>query len=177
MRLLFLSVLGLLASCNARMYLDQVPGDDGLVLAPGQTTSFRFFTTDAAGDSGLNLTGGATYRLQIPQVSNWRDGTIDSDENGQPLGPAGFADSQMPLAAFALLKRSRQHRWFELMFYQDGCRRSSLVGLSDLAYDPATDSYRYQAPCSGDLILFVNDSQGAFVNNLGFARISVTREN
>jgi len=177
MRYLLLFTLGLLGACNARMYIDQEPGNTGRALAPGQSATFRFFTTDPAARSGLNLASGASYGVQIPLVSNWIDGDIDTDENGAPLGPAGFADSQMPVDALSLVKRSRQHRWFELMFYQDGCRRESLVGLTDLPFDENTGAYIYQAPCSGDLKLFVNDGQGFYINNVGFARVTVTRGN
>jgi hypothetical protein len=177
MRYQLLLLFGLLTACNAQMYIDPTPGNDGRTLAPGQSASFRFFTTEPAADAGLNLAAGASYRLEIPLVSNWIDGEVDTDESGVALGPLGFADSLMPADAFALFKRSRQHRWFELMFYQDGCRSDSLVGLSDLQYDSQTDSYNYTAPCEGDLKLFVNDSQGAYTNNVGFARIQITRTN
>jgi hypothetical protein len=159
------------------MYIDPEPGNSGQSLAPGQSTSLRFFTTDQATHSGVNASEGASYRLQFPVVSNWIDGNIETDENGDPIGLAGFADSQMPLDSYSLLKRSRQHRWFELMLYQDGCRRDSLVGISELNFDSASESYLYQAPCSGDLKLFVNDSQGQYVNNIGFAHIRITRSN
>ncbi|MCB1669483.1 MAG: hypothetical protein R3F41_14775 [Gammaproteobacteria bacterium] len=175
MRLLWILTAALLTACNARMYIDQVPGDSGQALAPGQSTSFRFFTTDPSNHSGVNLTAGASYHLQLSMVSNWIDGSIDSDENGEPLGPFGFADSVMPLEAMALMKRSTDHRWFELMLYQDGCRSESLVGISNLTYDAESDSYLYVAPCSGDLRLFVNDSQVSYTDNVGFARITLSR--
>ena len=174
---LLLCLLPLLTACNATMYIDQDPGDTGRALAPGQTASFRLFTTDPSTHSGLSLTSGASYRLEFPIVSNWIDGEIEADENGDPLGLNGFADSQMPTDSFALLKRSRQHRWFELMLYQDGCRRDSLIGISQLTFDAPSNSYFYQAPCSGDLKLFVNDGQGFYVNNVGYAQVRITRTN
>jgi len=167
----------LLTGCNAVMFIDQIPGNSGQALAPGQSSSLRFFTTDQATHSGVNMAAGASYRLEFPVVSNWIDGDIDADENGQAIGLTGFADSQMPLETMSLLKRSRQHRWFELMLYQDGCRRDSLVGISELNFDTASGSYQYQAPCSGDLRLFVNDSQGFYVNNIGYAQVRITRTN
>ncbi len=175
MRFPWFLAVALLSACNARMYIDQIPGDSGQALAPGQAASFRLFTTDSSTHSGATLAGGARYSLRFSKISNWIDGPIINDENGEPLGPFGFADSLMPVESLALLKRSRSHRWFELMLYQDGCRSESLVGISDLAYDAATDSYLYEAPCNGDLKLFVNDSQGAYVNNIGYAHIVITR--
>ena len=175
MRYSLLLLFTLLSACNAVMYIDPVVGNSGQSLAPGQSTSFRFFTTDQATHSGVNLAAGSNYRLEFPLVSNWIDGTIEADENGEAIGLNGFADSQMPRESLALLKRSRQHRWFELMLYQDGCRRDSLTGITELNFDAASNTYLYQAPCNGDLRLFVNDSQGAYVNNVGFAHIRITR--
>lgn len=177
MRYPVLLILTLLTGCNSIMYIDADLGNSGQSLAPGQSTSFRFFTTEPTSHSGVNMAEGGSYRLEFPLVSNWIDGSIESDENGNPIGLGGFADSQMPLDSIALLKRSRQHRWFELMVYQDGCRRDSLSGISELSYDEASSSYLYQAPCEGDLKLFVNDSQGFYTNNVGFAHIRITRTN
>ena len=177
MRYPVLLLFALLTACNTVMYIDSDLGSSGQSLAPGQSTSFRFFTTDPASHSGVNMAAGASYRLEFPIVSNWIDGDIEVDENGGPIGLDGFADSQMPLQNLSLLKRSGQHRWFELMLFQDGCRRDSLVGISELNFDSASDSYLYQAPCNGDLKLFVNDSQGFYINNVGFAHIRITRTN
>jgi hypothetical protein len=167
MRCFLLFAFPFLTACNAAMYIDPEPGNSGRSLAPGQFTSFRFFTTDQTSHSGVNATEGASYRLEFPIVSNWIDGQIESDENGNPIGLAGFADSQMPRDSYSLLKRSRQHR----------CRRDSLVGISELNFDAASQSYLYRAPCNGDLKLFVNDGQGFYVNNIGFAHIRITRSN
>jgi len=177
MRYTVLLIFTLITGCNAVMYIDPDPGNSGQSLAPGQSTSFRFFTTAQATHSGVNLAAGSAYRLEFPMVSNWIDGGIDTDENGDAIGLTGFADGRMPLETLSLLKRSRQHRWFELILYQDGCRRDSLIGITELNFDTASNSYLYQAPCSGDLKLFVNDSQGFYVNNSGFAHIKITRTN
>ena len=177
MRYPVLLLFTLLTACNAVMYIDPDPGNSGQSLIPGESTSFRFFTTDQATHSGVNMAAGASYRLEFPIVSNWIDGNIETDENGNAIGLNGFADSQMPLQTLSLLKRSGQHRWFELMLYQDGCRRDSLIGITELNFDTSSDSYLYQAPCNGDLKLFVNDSVGFYVNNVGFAHIRITRTN
>ena len=110
MRYPVLLIFSLLNACNAVMYIDPVPGNSGQSLAPGQTASFRFFTTDPSNHSGVNLAAGGSYQLEFPIVSNWIDGYIESDESGAAIGPTGFSDNQMPLDSLSLLKRSRQHR-------------------------------------------------------------------
>lgn len=177
MRFPVLLCLALLTGCNTMMYIDPDPGNSGQSLTTGQSASFRLFTTQPANHSGVNLTAGASYRLEFPIVSNWIDGPVETDENGNAIGLSGFADSQMPMESLSLLKRSRQHRWFELMLYSDGCRRDSLIGISQLSFDTTSDAYIYQAPCNGDLKLFVNDSQGFYINNVGFAQVRITRIN
>ncbi len=177
MRHFVLLACSLLSACNAVMYIDPDPGNVGQTLAPGQSTAFRFFTTDQATHSGVNATAGTSYQLEFPIISNWIDGNIETDETGASIGLTGFADRQMPRDSYSLLKRSRQHRWFELMLYQDGCRHDSLIGISELSFDATSKSYLYRAPCNGDLKLFVNDAQGFYVNNVGFAHIRITRSN
>lgn len=177
-RLIIAGLLALLlAGCNLRMYIDQDPQDAGRSLANGESASFRFFTSDPAAESGVNLARDATYRLQVSMVSNWSDGTILADRDGGQIGPRGFGDDLMPYRGLSLLKRSRQHNWFELMIYQDGCRSQSLRGVTDLDYDAGSDSYSFRAACSGDLKLFVNDGQGFYVNNSGMANMTITRSN
>ncbi len=105
------------------------------------------------------------------------DSTIDKNEKEQTLDQYGFADSVMPLPAVSLLKCSREHNWFELMLLQANCKRSSLVGISDLTFDEASGSYNFVATCDGKLTLFVNDSYGFYGNNSGFASISLSRAN
>ena len=83
----------------------------------------------------------------------------------------------MPLAAMALLKRSRDHNWFELMLLQANYKGSSLRGISDLNFDEASGSYNFVATCDGKLSLSVNDSHGFYGNNSGFASISLSRVN
>jgi len=177
MRQLLLLCFLLLSACNARLYIDQSPGSEGKSLSVGETANFLFFTNEPAAESGLRLTSGSEYQIQFTLLSNWIDGDIDQNENGELLDETGFADSLMSFDSLSVLKRSREHRWFELMFYVDGCSRDSLLGVSDLPYDQASGSYSYSAICSGDLKLFVNDSQGFYGNNAGFTNLKITRIN
>jgi hypothetical protein len=64
------------------------------------------------------------------------------------------------MPAASLLKHFREHNWFELMLLQAHCKRSSLVGISDLHLDEDSGSYNFVATCDGKHTLFVNDSHG-----------------
>ena len=177
MKNLLVLVLLFLSACNARLFIDQSPGNEGQLLAVGESANVRFFTNNPAAESGLQLASGSNYQVEFTLVSNWIDGSIDKNENGQLLDETGFGDELMPSHVLSLLKRSRQHRWFEMMLYQDGCARDSLTGITELSVDGNTGSYIYPAVCSGDLKMFVNDSQGFYSNNAGVATIRVTRTN
>jgi hypothetical protein len=177
MRSSFFVLILVLSSCNARLYIDQLPGSEGESLSVGESANFLFFTNEPAAESGLRLLDGSDYQVQFTLLSNWIDGDIDQNENGQLLNETGFADTLMPLHSLSILKRSREHRWFELMLYLDSCSRDSLTGVTDLAIDEASGSYTYSASCSGDLKLFVNDSQGFYGNNTGFSNVIITRLN
>ena len=147
------------------------------VLMPGEKATLQFFTNIPNFDTDVGLQASAQYVLKINLLSNWVDSTIDKNEKEQTLDQYGFADSVMPLPAVSLLKCSREHNWFELMLLQANCKRSSLVGISDLTFDEASGSYNFVATCDGKLTLFVNDSYGFYGNNSGFASISLSRAN
>jgi hypothetical protein len=147
------------------------------ILLPGETATINFFTNISNFDSGIGLQANAQYRLKINQLSNWVDSRIERNENNQELDQYGFGNSLMPLSSLALLKRSRTHKWFELMLLQANCKRSSLKGISDLNFDEASGSYNFVATCDGKLTLFVNDSPGFYSNNSGFASIFLSRAN
>ena len=149
--------------------------EPGQILMPGESATLRFFTNIPNFDTDIGLLASAQYRLKINLLSNWADSTIDSNENDQALDQYGFADDLMPVAAASLLKRSREHRWFELMLLQANCKGSSLLGISDLTFDEDSGSYNFVATCDGKLTLFVNDSYGFYGNNSGFASISLSR--
>lgn len=153
---------------------DAQPGE---VLMPGETAALQFFTNIPNFDTEVGLQASARYQLRINLLSNWVDSTIGKNENNQTLDQYGFADSVMPIPAASLLKRSREHNWFELMLLQANCKRSSLVGVSDLTFDEDSGSYNFVATCDGKLTLFVNDSYGFYGNNSGFASISLSRVN
>ena len=146
-------------------------------LGVGESSNVHFFTSVANFDTELNLGAGNTYEMDIAILSHWIDSDIDENENGEPLNEFGFANSVMPLEAFGMTRRSRNHQWFELMMYQANCGRESLRGVSDLNYDEASGSYRFVATCDGNLRLFVNDSPGFYVNNAGYANIKLSRVN
>lgn len=162
-------------ACTAPGWLALGDTKPGEILMPGETTRFNFFTNIPNFNTEVELQAGAQYELKINLLSNWIDSTIDKDEHGQTLNQNGYADSLMPIPAASLLKRSREHNWFELMLRQTNCKRSSLVGISDLDFDEASGSYNFVATCDGKLTLFVNDSHGFYSNNSGFARISLSR--
>lgn len=149
--------------------------DPGAVLMPGEKATLQFFTNIPNFDTEVGLQANTRYALRINLLSHWVDSTIDKNENEQPLDQYGFADSVMPIPAVSLLKRSREHNWFELMLVQANCKRSSLTGISDLTFDEASGSYNFVATCDGKLTLFVNDSHGFYGNNSGFASISLSR--
>lgn len=151
--------------------------DPGEVLLAGDSTTVHLFTNIPNFDTEVGLRAGVQYQLDIRLLSNWVDSTIEKNEKNQYLDQYGFADSLMPLPAISLLKRSRDHNWFELMLMQASCKRNSLRGISDLNFDEASGSYNFVATCDGKLTLFVNDSHGFYGNNSGFASISLSRVN
>lgn len=166
-----------LTSCALPGWMPLGNAQPGEVLMPGETAALQFFTNIANFDTEVGLQASAQYELKINLLSNWVDSTIDKNENNQSLDQFGFADSLMPIQSVSLLKRSREHNWFELMLLQANCKRSSLVGISDLTFDEASGSYNFVATCDGKLSLFVNDSYGFYGNNSGFASISLSRVN
>lgn len=149
----------------------------GITLARGESANMHFFTNIPDFDSGLVLEEGASYALDIRVLSNWIDGNIEKNENGEELDETGFANSQMPFAWFGKLRRSTGHRWFELMLYQPQCTSESLRGISELAFNESSGSYQFVAACDGKLALFVNDSYVTYANNRGYANIALSRVN
>jgi len=175
--LTLVSLSSLLGACAIPNWVPFTGQNSGVDLAPQDTALLRFFTSDSNFDSGISLRSGARYQLKMSLVSNWIDSYIDANESGDPLDEKGFDDSLMPFQFLSLLKRSRQHRWFELMLYQPACERASKQGVSDLLYDDENNSYEFVANCDGKLKLFVNDSHGAYSNNVGYASILLSRIN
>jgi len=166
-----------LTSCTIPGWMSLGDAQPSKVLMPGEKATLQFFTNIPNFDTDVGLQASAQYVLKINLLSNWVDSTIDKNEKEQTLDQYGFADSVMPLPAVSLLKRSREHNWFELMLLQANCKRSSLVGISDLTFDEASGSYNFVATCDGKLTLFVNDSYGFYGNNSGFVSISLFRVN
>ncbi len=167
----------LLGACAVPGWLPLGDTEQGAILATGESATVHFFTNIANFDTELGLQAGARYELDIRLLSNWRDGYIDKNERNTPLDEHGFANKLMPLESVSILKRSRQHKWFELMLFQANCKSGSLRGISDLNFDEASGSYNFVATCDGKLSLFVNDSYGFYGNNSGFASISLSRVN
>jgi len=164
-----------LTSCTVPGWAPFGDAQPGEVLMPGETAALQFFTNIPNFDTKVGLQANVRYEFKINLLSNWMDRTIDKNENNQSLDEYGFADSVMSMPVVSLLKRSRKHNWFELMLLQANCKRSSLVGISDLTFDEASGSYNFVATCDGKLTLFVNDSHGFYGNNSGFASISLSR--
>jgi hypothetical protein len=164
-----------LTSCTIPGWMSLGDSQPSEVLMPGEKATLQFFTNIPNFDTDVGLQASAQYVLKINLLSNWVDNTFDKNEKEQTLDQYGFADSMMPIQGVSLLKRSREHKWFELMLQQANCKRSSLVGISDLTFDEASGSYNFVATCDGKLTLFVNDSYGFYGNNSGFASISLSR--
>jgi hypothetical protein len=164
-----------LTSCTIPGWMSLGDAQPSEVLMPGEKATLQFFTNIPYFDTDVGLQASAQYVLKINLLSNWVDNTFDKNEKEQTLDQYGFADSMMPIQGVSLLKRSREHKWFELMLQQANCKRSSLVGISDLTFDEASGSYNFVATCDGKLTLFVNDSYGFYGNNSGFASISLSR--
>jgi hypothetical protein len=151
--------------------------EPGLALGSGEQVALHFFTRDPHYDSGIDLRSGARYNLDITILSYWIDGNIEHNEADEPLDERGFDNSLMPWEWIGMTRRSRQHRWFELMLYQPDCKRDSLRGITDLDLDEDNGSYNFVAACDGKLTLFVNDSHGFYSNNTGYANIALSRTN
>ena len=166
-----------LSACTVPGWMPRGDADPGEILLLGKSTTLLFFTNVANFDSEVGLEASAQYKLTITRLSNWVDSSIETNEKNQDLDQYGFADSLMPLATMALLKRSRDHNWFELMLLQAHCKSSSIRGISDLNFDEASGSYNFVATCDGKLSLYVNDSHGFYGNNSGFDSISLSRAN
>jgi len=164
-----------LSGCAFPGWMSLGDANPGQVLMPGETESLQLFTNVPNFDTEIGLQSGVRYALKINLLSNWMDSTIDKNEDNEALDQYGFADSLMPLPGVSMLKRSRDHKWFELMLVQAKCKRASLAGISDLTFDEASGSYNFVATCDGKLTLFVNDSYGFYGNNSGFASISLSR--
>jgi len=176
-RTLILAGCSLLASCAVPVVNLFSDADGGTNLGSGESSTVHFFTNDANFDTGVNLQAGQSYALDIALLSNWIDAYIEENEIGEELDETGFANSVMPLEFLGVTRRSRSHRWFELMMYQPNCGRESLRGVTDLNSDEESGAYRFVATCDGNLRLFVNDSPGFYTNNTGYASIRLSRLN
>jgi hypothetical protein len=174
---LALAALLSLSACAMPVWMPLLPQTPGSPLAQGEAINLHFFTNEANFETGIALQSGRGYTLTLALLSNWIDSNIDTNEDEMPLNERGFADSQMPYEFVSRLKRSRQHRWFELMLYQADCKEESLRGVSDLSFDVESNTYNFVASCDGNLTLFVNDSPGFYGNNVGYANISLSRVN
>ena len=166
-----------LSACTVPGWMSIGDEQPGNVLMPGETAALQFFTTIPNFDTEVGLQANVQYEFKTNLLSNWVDSNIDKNEKRQSLDQYGFANSVMPLPAVSLLKRSREHNWFELMLLQANCKHSTLVWISDLTFDEASGNYNFVATCDGKLTLFVNDSYGFHSNNSSFASISLSRVN
>lgn len=167
----------LTACVHTPMWAKGGADESGMTLSAGEEAIVHFFTRDPSLDTGVKLAAGTEYEMDITILSLWVDSTIRKNENGEPLDETGFADSVMPHDWVSFLKRSGEHRWFELMIYQPNCSRDSLRGVTDLNANEDSGSYNFVAACDGKLSLFVNDSHGYYSNNVGFANIALSQVN
>lgn len=167
----------LLGACTfPPLYLNSdSPEAEDRTLAAGDSVSVRFFTNYSNFATGVDLREGNRYRVNIVALSNWVDGDIERNAEGEEIDERGFDNELMTFDFLGHARRSREHRWFELMLYQPRCADESLRGVTDLAFDPDTRSYEYSASCDGELHMFVNDSYGFYSNNTGFAGIALSR--
>lgn len=151
--------------------------DSGMALNAGEASNVHFFTKEVLHDTGIALSSGAAYSLDVKILSNWMDSDIELNEGGSPLDERGFDNSLIPLELLGLSKRARDNNWFELMLVQPKCSGQSLKGVTELDFNEQTGSYDFTASCDGSLSLFVNDTYGFYGNNLGYANIAVSRVN
>lgn len=166
----------MLTGCNMRLM--GVGGtSEPILLSQGESHSVDLFTSQKRVDTNIVLAQGRDYALDIVTLSHWIDGDIAVNEEGEPLDQRGFDNSQMPLSLLGIFRRSRQHRWFELMLYQPDCADASLRGVTDLEVDASSGSYLFVAQCDGELTLFVNDSYRTYLHNVGYANIALSRIN
>lgn len=155
-------------------FMDTRPGQ---TLASGDSATVHFFPMQANQDTGVVLEAGARYALDIKLLNFWVDGDIEETADGDRIDELGFSNSQMPFEFLGLLRRAKDHNWFELMLYQPRCAGESLRGVSELDIDENSGSYNFVANCDGKLALFVNDSYVTYGNNLGYANIALSRVN
>ena len=167
----------MLSGCSFRGVYLYESSDQGTPLNSGEHRNFHFFTKDPNYDTGINLQSGANYSLDITILSYWIDSHIEKNEDQESIDERGFANSVMPYEFLGLTRRSKEHRWFELMLYQSRCSRESLRGISELNVNGENGSYNFTAACDGELTLFVNDSHGFYGNNVGYANITLSRVN
>ena len=104
-----------LSACIVPGWMSIGDAQPGNVLMPGRTAALQFFTTIPNFDTEVGLQANVQYEFKTNLLSNWVDSNIDKNEKRQSLDQYGFANSVMPLPAVSLLKRSREHNWFELM--------------------------------------------------------------
>ena len=173
----FLLAVGLSVTACSIPVVTLFMDDNGSPLAPGESGTVHFFTSDANFNTGISLGTGSSYDLQVGILSNWTDANVEFNEFGERIDETGLARVNMPVKAFDFTRRSSNHRWFELMLYQPSCGHESLRGVTDLDQDPDSRSYRFVAVCDGNLHLFVNDSPGFYMNNIGYASIHLSRVN
>jgi hypothetical protein len=172
-----LAMLALLLACLTGCATPGLPflGDpgDNETLAVGETKSIHFLARERNYDAGVTLVQGSRYTLSVSYLSNWVDSKIEQNEAGEAISESGFDNSLMAVPQLGSLRRSRRHNWFELMLFQPSCRGSSLKGVTDL--EQLDDGYRFTAACDGNLHLFVNDAPGFYLNNQGYANLSLSR--
>lgn len=177
LRVLFILSYTFLTACAVPPITLFSDTDGGQQLESGESSTLHFFTNISNFDTGVSLNSGETYMIDVAILGHWIDAYIEENENGHELDETGFANSVMPFQFLGMTRRSRNHRWFELMMYQPNCGRESLRGITDLNSDEESGSYRFVANCDGNLRLFVNDSPGFYNNNVGYANIKLSRVN
>lgn len=148
----------------------------GRFLPVGQDVSFYHFPRETSNDTRILVEAGGRYALDIVDLKDWADNSIWKNEAGELLDERGFSNSLMPFSWMGHTRRSREHRWFELLLYQSECRRESLKGASDMERD-ASGRYIFEPVCDGRLVFFVNDARGFYGNNHGSTRLVLSRIN
>lgn len=121
---------------------------------PGETgLSAYVFARGKLNATGIVLNAGRVYDLQVVEIEDWRDWTIQTDADGF---------EKWYMTPFRLLRRVRRGRWFQLAGQiGEGGSTTFLIRSALGGFQPSS---------TGALLLFTNDVGWAYGNNHGVLR-------
>lgn len=108
--------------------------------------------------TGLVIESGVTYRFEVIDVSNWRDGKVETDPNGY---------ESLRLLPLIPARRCLPARWLKLI---------GAVGTSAWNYFPIGTECTRKVSAAGELYCFANDASFRYYDNEGALTLKVTRE-